>query len=160
MEILLALVCLAAIALFLVALGLFALLQKTKGEAEHAEERAATAEKRAMTAAMLDAAAYIGKKEKELRADAIRRSGNVIKGKRAEQLVPFDPAWPFDPRDCRFVGAPIDYVVFEGLSGGDLERVVFVEVKTGRSRLNKRERQVKEAIENSEFTFMQFRVKE
>ena len=41
-----------------------------------------------------------------------------------------------------FLGAPIDYVVFDGLGRGELREVVLVEVKTGASRLSASEREV------------------
>ena len=34
--------------------------------------------------------------------------------------------------DLRFVGTPIDFIAFKGLSSGRLEEVVFIEVKSGR----------------------------
>ena len=96
---------------------------------------------------LADAAAQMKKVEKELRKDAISRSQLVVRGKIAEQLAPFMPGFDFNPRDCRFLGSPIDYVCFEGLSDGDVTDVVFVEIKTGKSRLSVREYQVQKAIE-------------
>jgi hypothetical protein len=46
----------------------------------------------------------------------------------------------------RFVGDPVDFVVFDGLSDGYVHRVVFVEVKTGNAELNGNERRVKSAV--------------
>lgn len=82
------------------------------------------------------------------RADAVRRSRAVGIGKTVEHLVPFMPNFPYDPADARFLGSPIDLVVFDGLRERDQVReVVFVEIKTGRSQLSARERSLKEAIE-------------
>jgi len=94
------------------------------------------------------------------RKDAIARSTSVVKGKVAEQLVPFLKDFNFNPRDCRFIGGPVDLLVFEGLTEGDLERVVLIEVKTGGSRLSKRERQIRDAVRNGEFAFLTCRVAE
>lgn len=99
-----------------------------------------------------------GEREKAIRKDAIARSTSVVKGKVAEHMVPFNKTFGFNPRDCRFIGSPIDFVVFDGLTEGDLERVVLVEVKTGKSRLSKRERQVKDAIAYENLVFLTFRV--
>ena len=46
--------------------------------------------------------------------------------------------------------------MFDGLDEGDVRRVVFVEVKTGKAPLVKRERHVRDAIEagNVEFQMM------
>lgn len=82
------------------------------------------------------------------RRDAARRSRGVRGGKAAEQLAPFAPdfAARFDPADARFLGAPVDFVVFDGLARGELREVVLVEVKTGSGRLNGNERQVRDAV--------------
>lgn len=82
------------------------------------------------------------------RRDAARRSRGVRGGKAAEQLAPLSSAFGdrFDPADARFLGAPVDFVVFDGLAEGTLQEVVLVEVKTGSGRLNANERAVREAI--------------
>lgn len=85
---------------------------------------------------------------REARADAARRSRGVRGGRAAEQLAPLVGSFAerFDPADARFLGAPVDYVVFDGLAAGELDEVVLVEVKTGSGVLNANERQVREAI--------------
>ena len=82
------------------------------------------------------------------RRDAARRSRGVRGGKAAEQLAPLSPAFGerFDPADARFLGAPVDFVVFDGLAEGELHQVVLLEVKTGSGRLNANERAVRDAI--------------
>jgi predicted Holliday junction resolvase-like endonuclease len=52
----------------------------------------------------------------------------------------------FSPGDFRFLGSPVDFVVFDGLTGGAVERIVLVEVKSGDPRLNDRQAQIKAAI--------------
>jgi predicted Holliday junction resolvase-like endonuclease len=93
-----------------------------------------------------------------IRRDAVRRSLAVTGGKVHEQLVPHLPGFEFDPRDARFLGAPVDYVVFEGLADGRVDRVVFLEVKTGRGTLNGRERQVRDAIEAGRVAWAEWRI--
>ncbi|MCD6449939.1 MAG: hypothetical protein J7L34_05480 [Thermotogaceae bacterium] len=86
--------------------------------------------------------------EKRIREDAIRRSQSVTVGKVTEQLIPYFPSFNYNPKDVRFIGAPIDFIIFDGLSEGEVKKIVFVEVKSGKSRLNANEKQVKNAIEN------------
>jgi predicted Holliday junction resolvase-like endonuclease len=84
------------------------------------------------------------------RKDSRDRSHAIVSGKVAEHLAPFLPGLlsKFNPRDARFLGAPLDFIIFDGLDdGGEVRRVVFVEVKTGRGSLQPRERRVREAIE-------------
>ena len=53
--------------------------------------------------------------ESSVRRDAAERSRYVLKGKIAEHMVPlFSDVFPFDPSDARFIGAPIDYLIFDG----------------------------------------------
>jgi predicted Holliday junction resolvase-like endonuclease len=92
-----------------------------------------------------------------VRKDAVRRSEAVTTGKVVEQLVPILPGFPFNPRDARFLGSPVDFVVFDGLSEGDVRRVVFVEVKTGAAQLSARERRVRNAVESGRVEFTEYR---
>jgi predicted Holliday junction resolvase-like endonuclease len=80
------------------------------------------------------------------RQDAIVRSQAVIAGKVQEQLVPFLPGFGFNPKDARFLGSPVDLIIFDGLDAGRLRRIVFLEVKTGGATLTVRERQLRTAI--------------
>jgi predicted Holliday junction resolvase-like endonuclease len=91
----------------------------------------------------------------EARRDAARRSRGVLGGKAGEQLAPLLPDFyaRFDPGDARFLGAPIDYVVFDGLGAGELREVVLVEVKTGGAGLNANERQVQLAVAEGRVAF-------
>ena len=82
-----------------------------------------------------------------IRENAVQRSLAVTSGKVHEQLVPYLPEFGFNPKDARFLGSPVDLVVFDGLAAGDVKRVVFLEVKTGAAPLTARERQVREVIE-------------
>ena len=85
--------------------------------------------------------------EKEIRKDAIDKSKAVIAGKVTEHLIPYFPEFKYNPKDVRFIGSPIDLIVFDGLDEGDLRRIVFIEVKSGKSGLRRRERLVRDAIE-------------
>lgn len=87
--------------------------------------------------------------EKQIRQDAIQRSQQVTTGKVAEQLVPYLPNFNYNPKDARFIGSPIDFVIFDGLNDEAVEQirnVIFIEIKTGASALTKRERLVRDAI--------------
>jgi Endonuclease related to archaeal Holliday junction resolvase len=83
------------------------------------------------------------------RQDSLTRSRHVVSGKVQEHLAPLFPEFlsQFNPRDARFLGTPLDFVVFDGLDEGEeCRNIVFVEVKTGRSSVTKRERHVRDAI--------------
>jgi len=98
--------------------------------------------------AITGASKWLKDEEKRIRLDAVRRSDAARKGRASEALAPMLADFGYDPRDCRFLGSPVDYVVFDGMSVGLLRQVVFVEIKSGKyARLSKREREVQEVIE-------------
>jgi len=93
-----------------------------------------------------------------IRQDAVSRSQAVTAGKVSEQLVPLLPGFTFNPKDVRFLGSPVDLVVFDGLSDGSVREVIFVEVKTGGGVLSSRERQVREAIREQRVRWEELRL--
>jgi predicted Holliday junction resolvase-like endonuclease len=114
-----------------------------------------------LTIGLLLAAIYVlwwrWRYTRAVRRDAVLRSEAVTVGKVAEQLLPFFPEFRFNPRDARFLGAPVDLVVFDGLAEGEVRRVVFVEVKTRGARLTPRERLVREAVERGRVEWLELR---
>src|SRR6266705_161474 len=93
-----------------------------------------------------------------IRENAVQRSLAVTAGKVHEQLVPYLPEFGFNPKDARFLGSPVDLIVFDGLAAGDVRRVVFLEVKTGGAALSTRERQVRDVIEAREVAWAELRL--
>lgn len=92
--------------------------------------------------------------ESDIRKDAAQRSRYVIKGKIAEHLVPLmTDVFRYNPADARFIGAPIDYLIFDGYTetkDSSIERpitVILADIKTGEAKLNRTERRIKEAVE-------------
>lgn len=92
--------------------------------------------------------------ESSVRKDAADRSRYVIKGKIAEHMVPMVPeVFKHNPSDARFIGAPIDYLIFDGYTAvkdGESDEeitVVLADIKTGNATLNRTERKIKEAVE-------------
>ncbi len=80
------------------------------------------------------------------RKNAVQQSRAVTRGQMYEQLVPYLPEFHFNPKDAHFLGKPVDFVVFDGLDEGIVRNIVFVEVKTGGSKLTTRERLVRDAV--------------
>jgi predicted Holliday junction resolvase-like endonuclease len=84
----------------------------------------------------------------EARRQAILQSRAVLGGKFTEQMAPYLPEFKYDPTEARFIGTPIDLVVFPGLAEGEPKEIVLIEVKSGRSsRLTPREKRIKELVE-------------
>lgn len=70
----------------------------------------------------------------DARAQSVAISKGTTRGLAAEHLAPFFPEMveQFAPGDWRFLGTPVDFVVFDGLGEEAVSRVVLVEVKSGR----------------------------
>lgn len=81
-----------------------------------------------------------------VRADAIKRSDAIRHGKASEILMPFYETFPWDPRDTRFLGTPIDLVVFDGATEESEVTIIFIEAKTGRSRFTEKQALIKDAV--------------
>lgn len=97
------------------------------------------------------------KDESVVRKDAIMRSRAVLNGQINEQLAPFLPGFSWKPSEARFIGKPVDFVVFKGMDEKKIDEVVFVEVKTGKSKLSSQEKHLKEAIENGKVSWAEYR---
>jgi predicted Holliday junction resolvase-like endonuclease len=90
----------------------------------------------------------------EIRKDAIKRSRSKLMGDLFEQVRPFLPGFDYVPGDLRSIWDPVDYVCFHGLAlNREVERVTFIEVKSGRSKLTPVERSIREAIEKKNVDF-------
>ncbi len=82
-----------------------------------------------------------------IRQDAIDRSYSVNLGKITEHLIPFHIDFPFNPKDARFIGSPIDMIVFDGHSDKKDDVIIYiVEIKTGNSKLTEIQKKIKEAV--------------
>ena len=93
------------------------------------------------------------------RADAVKRSRSSSLGKMLEHISPYFPSFKHNPRDARFIGDPIDYVLFKGVyEDRTVDEIILAEIKSGKSRLNTTERSVKKAIENGKVRFEEIRV--
>ncbi|MCJ7455499.1 hypothetical protein MUP07_01985 [Candidatus Bathyarchaeota archaeon] len=89
------------------------------------------------------------------RGEALDQARTVLKGKIAEQMAPMLPEFvsQYNPAEARFIGSPVDYVIFKNLSkvaeGADepLE-IVFLDVKAGlQPVLTRTQKKIKESTE-------------
>lgn len=88
------------------------------------------------------------KHEEKIRKDVVKRSRATLKGKVGEQMAPLIPKFEHEPSDARFIGSPVDYVIFDGHSRNNPQAVTFVDVKTGeKARLSQIQKDFREVIE-------------
>ena len=88
----------------------------------------------------------------DIRKGSVYRSRSTLKGRISEQMAPLLPEFPFSPADARFIGNPIDFVVFYGYTNakddkGDTISVVLVEVKKEKGKLTREETLIRKAVE-------------
>ena len=102
---------------------------------------------------------WIELEEERIRQDAIQRSARTLSGKTLEKLVPFLDKFPYNPHDVRWLGDPVDLVIFDGYSNdGNLRQVVFCEVKSGKSKLSEIQKKIRELIENKKVKWSEFTI--
>jgi predicted Holliday junction resolvase-like endonuclease len=99
----------------------------------------------------------------EIRKDSVSRSRSTLKGKIAEQMAPVLPDFCFNPADARFIGSPVDYIIFDGLTrvADDKEdeiRIVFMDVKKGRGALTRTQRLIRLAVEKKSVAWKTMRI--
>jgi predicted Holliday junction resolvase-like endonuclease len=106
-----------------------------------------------------EAVEWESRKIEEIVKNRLKQSRAVLGGLVSEQLAPLLPGFPFDPGDCRFVGKPVDFIVFKGMNEKAITEVVFLEVKSGSSRvLSDQEKRLREAVQSGRVSWAQFDV--
>jgi len=109
-------------------------------------------------------------RERELldaRRESVQKSRSSLKGQIAEQLAPLLPGFRYAPADARFLGDPIDYLVFSGYTdlrdargSADGLDVVLLEVKQGGSALSSFQRAIARSVEEGRVRFEILRIAE
>ena len=94
------------------------------------------------------------------RKDAVMKSRAILSGMFSEQLAPYLPNFNFKPTECKFMGNPVDFIVFKGLDEKNINEIVFVEVKSGKSKLSEVEKSLKETVEKKKVRWEEYRVDE
>ena len=100
----------------------------------------------------------VEEEESRIKEEAIARSARTLSGKTLEKFVPFLEKFGHDPHDVRWLGDPVDLVVFNGYSKGEPSEVVFCEVKSGGSKLSTMQNKIKELVEDKKVKWEEFRV--
>ncbi|WNZ28479.1 MAG: hypothetical protein IAX21_07365 [Candidatus Bathyarchaeota archaeon] len=78
-------------------------------------------------------------------------------GKNLEKVLPTMKDFKWPTPDSKFLGDPIDLIIFNGLSENRVQSINFVEVKSGKARLNKHQKSIKDAIEDHKVSYKVFK---
>ncbi len=97
---------------------------------------------------------------KDARKDTGNRQRSIIKGQISEVLAPWSIESVNSVKELNFLGSPIDFVGFKGLDGeGDID-IKIIEVKSGKSKLNKNQRRIRDAVVAKRIEWVEVRVKD
>ncbi len=95
---------------------------------------------------------YIAQLQRRLNDTLSRKQSQSTRyGQIFEQLVPFSKDFPFDPKKFRFIGNPIDGVVFED------DMITFCEIKLNTSALSPGQKSIKRLVEDKKVCFKEIR---
>lgn len=96
----------------------------------------------------------------EARKDSIKKQRATIKGQISETLAPWSMTVVDSVSELNFLGNPIDFIGFKGLDGkGDVD-IKFIEVKSGKSKLNQNQKRVKDAVVAKRIEWVETRISE
>jgi predicted Holliday junction resolvase-like endonuclease len=98
--------------------------------------------------------------ELEARKDSTTRQRSVLKGQISETIAPWSMEAVNSVKELNFLGNPIDFVGFKGLDGEGEVEIKFIEVKSGKSQLNKNQRRVRDAVKEKRIEWVEVRIKE
>ena len=79
------------------------------------------------------------------------KSMSVKHGYQFESFVPFMKNYPGEKENTVFLGKPVDFISF------DHDNVKFIEVKTGKSNLNDRQKEIKKLIQDKKVEWHELR---
>lgn len=92
------------------------------------------------------------------RKKAIKNSKKSIIWEINEKITPLLPNFKYNPKDLVFIWKWIDYLVFQWLNEWNLKQIIFLEIKSWKSTLNKNEKQIKQAVENKKVKYEIFKI--
>jgi len=98
------------------------------------------------------------KKRKKLateKAQITTRSVNV--GQNLEKVFPTMKDFKWALPDSRVLANPIDLITFNGFSMNKVSSISFIEVKSGKARLNDHQKSIKDAVEDKKVKYKEFR---
>jgi len=96
------------------------------------------------------------KRRKLATEKAVITTASVNIGKSLEKILPIMEDFKWELPDCRFLGDPIDLITFNGLSQNNVDSLSFIEVKSGKARLNDNQKSVRDAIEDKKLGYRVF----
>ena len=82
-----------------------------------------------------------------------KKSQSVKYGKLTEQWIPLSKEFPFDSASFRFLGNPIDGIVFSE------DKIVFCEFKSNKSLLSEKQKKIKNLVKEKKIEWFEMHLK-
>jgi len=93
-------------------------------------------------------------RNKYIRILSQKKSSEVRIGQIAEHFTPFLSQFNHDPKQARFIGMPVDFIVFED------DGIFIVEVKTGKARLSTSQNKYKKLVEEGKVYWEEIKIQQ
>ena len=91
-------------------------------------------------------------KERVRDLEGSKQSLSTTYGRITEQWAPFMAGYPYEPKNFRFLGSPVDGIQFES------DKIVFVEFKANTSGLTTNERRIRQLVEQGRVEWLESRL--
>lgn len=101
---------------------------------------------------------FFTNKIRNLKKNVLKKSRAIIGGQVSEQIAPYLPNFPCKASEVKFLGKPVDFIAFTGLDQDCVDEILLIEVKTGKSNLSYREKQVQKAVEEGRVRYVEYRI--
>lgn len=121
------------------------------GTKEFPEEAKPT--KETMENELVEQLSSLKKRQERASTGAEKTSVAVNIGKTLEKILPTLKGFKMAINDCRFLADPIDMIVFEGATELKIKKITFMDVKTGKARLQPNQKAIKDAIQDHKLKF-------
>ena len=97
--------------------------------------------------------AALVKQIKQISERTAKTTAAVNIGKSLEKVLPVAKNFRWVVPDTKFLGDPIDMLIFNGLSLGKVESLSFVEAKSGAARLNDHQKSIRDALADHKVSY-------
>ena len=87
----------------------------------------------------------------------IMAGDRIQEGNIQQPVLPTMRDFKWTVPDSKFLGDPIDLIVFNGLSVNKVKSINFIEVKSGKARLNNHQKAIRDAIEEQKVSYKVFK---
>ena len=75
-----------------------------------------------------------------------KKSLEVNFGNAVEKIIHLHKEFNFTLEDCRFLAAPLDFIIFDGAASNKVNHITFMDIKTGDASPNDNQKMIRDAV--------------